>query len=167
MHHSSAVPSTKSSVTNHTPSSGGRDQSSKKCSSEISSPAASQKHNKTDPLALFDNMVKTDAKNAGKCIEAHECMNMAKLKLHECMHRETLESSTRKQEMVLAAERECIQDMNKLVAFMVHNLGSQNHDSPAPGHSFSFPLPSNTLPDLQGQFGDFSSFGDNGTLYPG
>ncbi len=112
-------------------------------------------------------MVKTDAKNAGKRIEAHECMNMAKLKLHECMHRETLEASTRKQEMVLAAERECIQDMNKLVAFMVHNLGSQNHDSPASSHSFSFPLPSNTLPDLQGQFGDFGSFGDNGTLYPG
>src|SRR5258708_14707506 len=97
-------------------------------------------------------MVETDAKNAGKHIEAHEHMNMAKLESHECMHQETLEASTQKQEMVLAAERECIQDMNKLVAFMVHNLGSQNHDSPAPHHSFSFPLlswydlPSPSLP---------------------
>src|SRR5258707_15324520 len=127
MHHSSAVRSTKSSVIHHTPFSGGGDQSSKKCSSEISSPAASQKHNKTDPLALFDNMVKTDAKNAGKRIEAHECMNMAKLKLHECMNRETVEASTRKQEMVLAAERECSQDMIKLFTFMVDTLVSRNH----------------------------------------
>ncbi len=27
-------------------------------------------------------------------IEAHECMNMAKLELCECMHQETLEAST-------------------------------------------------------------------------